>query len=278
MPNFYPSLTNRQGLIVWGGVASTDYGMVVSQAPAYDKPTRRVEAVTVPGRNGSILFDEGAFSDTTRTYNVFITEDMAHSVPLSDRVNALTAWLFSNVGYTRLEDNFEPDVFRLAYYSGGNDVTNELMQYGESELTFTCRPERFLKSGTTAIEVDDGDMVDALVDGPGVVHLIEDLQFGRRGGNRIGHIPEGRHAIDQLRPDRPQLGLARAQLFTQAIIRIGHGPNAIELDAYGPQVDDIGCDLGQLRVQMIDPDGLQSGFVGGAAPRVGGREPPVVDE
>lgn len=159
MPNFYPSLTNRQGLIVWGGVASTDYGMVVSQAPAYDKPTRRVEAVTVPGRNGSILFDEGAFSDTTRTYNVFITEDTVHSVPLSDRVNNLTAWLFSKVGYTRLEDNFEPDVFRLAYYSGGNDVTNELMQYGESELTFTCRPERFLKSGTTAIEVDDGDTI-----------------------------------------------------------------------------------------------------------------------
>ena len=101
----------------------------------------------------------GAFSDTTRTYNVFIAEDTAHSVTLSDRVNDLTAWLFSKVGYTRLEDNFEPDVFRLAYYSGGNDVTNELMQYGESELTFTCRPERFLKSGTTAIEVDDGDTI-----------------------------------------------------------------------------------------------------------------------
>lgn len=156
MPN-YSTLTNKQGLIVWGGVASTDCGMVVSRAPAYDKPTRRVEAVTVPGRNGSILFDEGAFSDTTRTYDVFIAEDDHNT--LSERVDAMSAWLFSKQGYTRLEDNFEPDVFRLAYYSGGNDVTNELLTYGESELTFTCRPERFLKSGTTPVEVDDGDTI-----------------------------------------------------------------------------------------------------------------------
>lgn len=156
MPN-YSTLTNRQGLIVWGGVASTDCGMVVSRAPAYDKPTRRVEAVTVPGRNGSILFDEGAFSDTTRTYDVFIAE--GDHKTLSERVDEMSAWLFSRQGYTRLEDNFEPDVFRLAYYSGGNDVTNELLTYGESELTFTCRPERFLKSGTTPVEVDDGDTI-----------------------------------------------------------------------------------------------------------------------
>lgn len=159
MPNFYPSLTSRQGLIVWGGVASTDYGMVVSQAPAYDKPTKRIEAVTVPGRNGSILFDEGAFDDTVRTYDVWIAEDVAHGDSLTDRINAISAWLFSSTGYTRLEDNFEPDIFRLAYYSGGNEFTNELLQYGESSLTFTCRPERFLKSGTTAIEVDDGDTI-----------------------------------------------------------------------------------------------------------------------
>lgn len=157
MPNFFNSLTNRQGLIVWGGVASTDCGMVVSRAPAYDKPTRRVEAVKVPGRSGAVLFDEGAFDDTVRTYNVWISEDTAHNETLSDKVSAVSAWLFSKQGYTRLEDNFEPDVFRLAYYSGSNDFTNELLQYGESSLTFTCRPERFLKSGTTAIEVDDGD-------------------------------------------------------------------------------------------------------------------------
>lgn len=154
MPNFYNSLNFRQGLIVWGGEASADCGMVVSQAPVFDKPTRRIEAVTVPGRNGAILFDEGAFNDVTRTYQVFLTEG---GDTLTEKVSKAAAWLYSKQGYTRLEDNFEPDYFRLAYYSGANDFTNDLMQYGETALTFTCRPERFLKSGEHPVSVSNGD-------------------------------------------------------------------------------------------------------------------------
>lgn len=150
----YKTLTNRQGLIVWGGEASDDLGMVISEAPAFDKPTKRTDVFTVPGRNGSILFQDGSFEDVTRSYKVWIAERTAN---LADRVNALTAWLYSKSGYTRLEDNFEPDVYRLAYYSGSNDISNELTQYGETTLTFTCRPERFYKSGEDPVSVTNGD-------------------------------------------------------------------------------------------------------------------------
>ena len=161
----YDQLTNRQGLIVYGGVSSTDYGMVVSEAPSFEKPTKRIEAVAVPGRNGSIIFDEGAFNDAVRSYKIWIAEDTQEdsggniSGTLAERVSDLTAWLFSQTGYTRLEDNFEPDIYRLAYYSGDNDISNEIIQYGETTLTFTCRPERFLKSGETAVTIVNGDTV-----------------------------------------------------------------------------------------------------------------------
>lgn len=159
----YNSLTNRQGLIVWGGEASSSYGMVIGEAPAFEKPAKRMDVFTVPGRNGSILFQDGSFEDVNRTYSAWIAEDETEdsgggiSGTLAERVSALTAWLYSKSGYTRLEDNFEPDVYRMAYYSGSNDITNELTQYGETTLTFTCRPERFLKSGETAITVNNGD-------------------------------------------------------------------------------------------------------------------------
>lgn len=151
----YNSLTSRQGLLVWGGEASSDYGMVIGQAPSFDKPARRAEIFTVPGRNGSVIFQDGSYEDVTRTYNVWLAEGQNDT--LADKVSAFTAWLFSKTGYTRLEDNFEPDIFRLAYYSGANDITNELIQYGETSLTFTCRPERFLKSGEAAVTVNNGD-------------------------------------------------------------------------------------------------------------------------
>lgn len=154
MAELFNEFTNRQGLIVYGGEASSDYGMVVAEAPSFEKPTRKSTAYQVPGRNGTILFQEDAYDDITRSYRVWLADDPDKD--LFEVVSALTAWLYSVKGYQRLEDSFEPEVFRLAYYNGGNDISNELMQYGETTLTFTCRPERFYKSGEQKITVSNG--------------------------------------------------------------------------------------------------------------------------
>lgn len=147
--------TNKQGLIVYDGVSSTDYGIVVSEAPSFDKPQRKSSAFNVPGRNGSVLFQEDAYNDVTRSYRVFLTDNARNN--LNEVVNRFTDWLYSVRGYQRLEDSFEPDIFRLAYFSGGQNFSNEMMQAGETTLQFTCRPERFFKSGETEITVSNGD-------------------------------------------------------------------------------------------------------------------------
>lgn len=149
--------TNRRGLIVYGGEASSDYGMVIAEAPTFEKPSRKNTVYQVPGRNGAILFQEDAYNDVNRSYKVWIAKDETDD--LDEAVRAFTGWLNSITGYQRLEDNFEPDVFRLAYYNGGQDVSNELTQYGETTITFTCRPERFLKVGEDPITVTNGTKV-----------------------------------------------------------------------------------------------------------------------
>ena len=154
MPKLFDSSTNKQGVIVYGGESSGNYGMVVAEAPAYERPKRKETIYTVPGRNGVIVFQDDAWEDVTREYSVWLAEGDGAS--LAQKVDAFEAWLNSKKGYQRLEDNFEPDVYRLAYYSGGDGFTNNLTQYGEASLHFTCRPERFLKSGETPVVVTDG--------------------------------------------------------------------------------------------------------------------------
>lgn len=154
MAETFNEFTNKQGLIVYGGESSADYGMVVSEAPAFERPTRKQTIVSVPGRNGAILFQEDAFEDVVRTYKVWMVKDDGKD--LTDTIDGAMAWLYSLTGYQRLEDNFEPDVFRLAYFNGGANVSNELMQYGETTLSFTCRPERFYKDGEQEITLTDG--------------------------------------------------------------------------------------------------------------------------
>ena len=157
MAKLFNEFTNRRGLIVYGGEASSDYGMVVAEAPSFERPTRKQSVYTVPGRMGDVVFQQDAWNDVARTYQVWLADDAEKD--LVDQVDAFEAWLNSQKGYQRLEDSFEPDVFRLAYYSGGIGVSNHIMQYGEATLTFTCRPERFYKSGEQPISVVNGDNI-----------------------------------------------------------------------------------------------------------------------
>lgn len=157
MPKLFDDATNTQGVIVYGGESSSDYGMVVAEAPAYERPKRKETIYTVPGRNGVILFQEDAWEDVPRNYKVWLAEDGNDT--LVEKVDAFESWLNTQTGYTRLEDNFEPDIFRMAYYSGGDGFSNNLTQYGEATLNFTCRPERFLKSGEIPIAVTNGTVI-----------------------------------------------------------------------------------------------------------------------
>ena len=171
MPNLlFNEFTNKQGLIVYGGVASSDYGIVVSEAPSFDKPNRRANVYPIQGRNGSILFQDGSFDDVTRSYKVWVAED---SGDLTDKVNAISGWLYSLTGYQRLEDSFEPDIFRLAYINNIGNFSNEMMQYGETTLSFTCRPERFLKTGEEIQTVTNGDEINnpTLFESKPLIHI-----------------------------------------------------------------------------------------------------------
>lgn len=151
-----PLGTHTRGVFVYDGEASDTFGMVVSEAPAFEKPKRRNTVYSVPGRNGSIINQEDCYDDVSRTYKVWVADDGAE---LSTKVNNITSWLYSKTGYLRLEDDFEPDYFRLGYYDGGNNISNELTQYGETSISFTCRPERFLKSGEEEITISNGAIV-----------------------------------------------------------------------------------------------------------------------
>lgn len=154
---------NKQGLIVFGGERSDNYGMVVSEPPSFERARRKQTTFSVPGRNGVVLFQEDAWEDVPRPYNVFIPEAMEEDSggvitgTLAQRVDEFEAMLNSKNGYQRLTDNFEPDVYRLAYYSGGDGFTNELLTVGRATLNFTCRAERFLLSGEVPVVVLNGD-------------------------------------------------------------------------------------------------------------------------
>lgn len=127
----------------------------VERYPDFKKPSRKVTRYVVPGRNGDIVLFEDAFNNIEQAYEVY-TGGGANEAPIF--FGALAAVLYK-VGYQKLSDTYDPTHFRLAMFYGGADVENSFNKHGKTTLIFDCRPERFLNSGDSYINVTSGQVL-----------------------------------------------------------------------------------------------------------------------
>lgn len=132
------------GTITFNGVTSTSKGIKVWTAPEYITPEKDVTAVHVPGRNGDILIDNGVYKNTIRTYQVSLydrTHDYAYLA------HAISDWVHNGDGYKRLEDSYDSAYYRMAVYVDSLQMSNVYNKAAVAKLSFSCKPQRFLKSG-----------------------------------------------------------------------------------------------------------------------------------
>ena len=128
--------------LVYGNVSSRDYGVWISGSGIYNKPKKRVQKFTVPGRNGDLTIDEDAFENVKVTYPAFIAQGFEH------RFNDFMAAMYAQSGYQRLEDNYDPDHFRQGLFCEATEPqTGVLNRVGSFDLVFDCKPQRWLKDG-----------------------------------------------------------------------------------------------------------------------------------
>ena len=139
------------------GENSRNYGVYITGQGVFNAPERNVEMVEIPGRNGAYALDKGTFNNIEVTYPAGIFADT--EADFAQAVSDLRNFLCSRVGYVRLEDDYNPNEYRLAIYKSGLDVEHDFLIAGEFELVFECKPQRFLKSGETAISVTSGNSI-----------------------------------------------------------------------------------------------------------------------
>lgn len=144
------------GVIMFGGVSSKDVGIEVETFPTYDIPERDFEVIHIPGRNGDIILDNGTYKNITRTYQVSIA---TYDISYHQKMAAVARWLCSSPGYLRLEDSYEPDFFRYAYYNKKLNIENIFNEAGRAKLEFICKPQKYLKSGEFPIYFDSNGKI-----------------------------------------------------------------------------------------------------------------------
>ena len=144
------------GKIIFDGKSSDNYGIVVEVLPDYSSAEKNVEFVDVPGRNGQIAIDNGTYKTVERKYNIACGKDAPNEFKSSAK--AISQWLNRGIGFCRLEDSYEPEIYRMAAYAGPTDISNIYGMAGRAEITFTCQPERYLKSGEIPIKLETSSM------------------------------------------------------------------------------------------------------------------------
>ena len=131
--------------LVFNGISSTDCGALIFPKEIDNAPKRDLKKIKVPGRNGSIIIDNGRYEDVKQSYTGIIYD----SEKFDEYMNAMRAAVLGTIGYKRLEDSFKPDEYRMAYFDGSfsPDVIRLWKKMGKFELEFTCKPQRYLKIG-----------------------------------------------------------------------------------------------------------------------------------
>lgn len=144
-------------MILWAGTSNKDVGMVVEHYPTIVIPRRKQEIQQVPGRNGDIILYQDAYENYEQSYSVFL--DSKKKGGMQKVIPMVSDWLLGHSGYQRLEDSYFPDVYRMAYYTGGMEFINYFNEYGAGNLTFSCSPEKYYKMGEREITLINGQII-----------------------------------------------------------------------------------------------------------------------
>lgn len=128
----------------------------VASTPHIIRPTRKVTTTPIPGTSREVVEMEDAWESYDQPYSVFVGDGSLDSIQTV--LNDTARVLYKN-GYQELYDDYEPDIFRMAYYQGPFDVESRRTRVGKFDISFRCRAERYLVSGKQPISVASGDTI-----------------------------------------------------------------------------------------------------------------------
>ena len=171
------------GEIVFNGVSSTSLGLVVERVPNMDRPERKYDRYSVPGRNGDIFVMQDAWENVEQSYDIWWEDSISATV--AEGGYTLSEWLFGTSDYATLTDDFDPDHYRKAVFLGPYDVENTMQKLGRARITFDCDPRRFLNSGLNWININSGAYTYITNPTPFVAKPVVELEDSTATGHQI---------------------------------------------------------------------------------------------
>lgn len=132
--------------LTFAGKNCRDFNVIISGAKSFGTGERDYKQISIPGRSGDLFLDNGRYKNVEVEYDAYIPRNFR------ENYNAFNAWLMSQSGYRRLEDTYQPDIYRMAHFSAGLQGEPVIrLDTGSFTITFDAKPQKFLKDGETPV-------------------------------------------------------------------------------------------------------------------------------
>ena len=123
-------------------------GIIVLNCNDDDAPEPDYEAIPIPGRSGDLHIWNRRWKNKMITYHCFCPANARTVVP------GVLVELMKTTGYRRITDTLHTDYYKMGEYIGGTaPVYSDGGATATFDLTFDCKPQKWLLSGEDEIEI-----------------------------------------------------------------------------------------------------------------------------
>lgn len=130
------------------GVSAESVGIYLQEPIKFTKAEPIYETQTIPGRNGTLTRFTGAYKNRTGKASCFCLQENVETA-----ITNVGRFLTQETGYRRLETPDDPDHYWLARVCNSPDIDIRNGVLAPFDISFDCKPQRFLKSGENPIAI-----------------------------------------------------------------------------------------------------------------------------
>ena len=113
-----------------------------------------VEAQTIPGRNGDLIWETGSYENRSASASCFCLQKYVEKA-----ISSAGRFLMGKTGYRRLETSDAPAHYWMARVENSPQIAMRLRKLAPFEIGFDCKPQRFVKSGNYPIMPKNGGTI-----------------------------------------------------------------------------------------------------------------------
>jgi len=164
-------------MFTYKGKSSKEMHLRVLNDISFSSPSRDVNMIQVPGRDGDLIMDNGRFESVIRSIPCRLAPPPGTDV--EQLINEINNWLIDNGGFHEFKWNHDPEFKYLARVEGDVVSQRMLSRFGKSTIDFRLHPIKYLE---TSLEESIGVTNGTVVVNPFAIDAKPIIRI-------VGHIP-----------------------------------------------------------------------------------------